>query len=305
MLKKLTHAFPLWLALGAAGALVEPRLFTWFSGPLIPFGLGMIMLGMGITLTPADFSGVLKHPGGFVCGVSLQYLVMPFLGWALAWIFRLPTEFAVGLILVASCPGGTASNVITYLAGARLSLSVAMTALSTFLAVLATPALTALLAGSRVDVPFWKLLSDTFQVVIIPVTAGLLLRRYFPQLVKRVEPAAPLMAVVFIVLIVASIVGAGKEIILTAGFLLLAAIFLLHLFGFMLGYILARTFGHDKLTARTISIEVGMQNSGLGVVLARANFAAPAFAIPSAISSVFHSLIGSAAAAYWRARPVK
>ncbi len=296
----LTHAFPFWVVLASGLALWHPPLFTWFSGPLITVGLGIIMLGMGLTLTMQDFRRVFETPGSVVAGALLQYSVMPLLGWGLGFLFGLPTPFAIGLVLVSCCPGGTASNVITYLARANVPLSVTMTAVSTLLAVMVTPALTTLLAQNRVEVNTVGLLLSTFQVVILPVLAGIAMNRFLPRVTQTILPAAPFAAVLFIVLIVASIVGAGRDAILEHGGKLAAAIFLLHAGGFLIGYVLAKIVFRQEQTARTISIEVGMQNSGLGVVLARANFANPLVAIPSAISSVFHSLIGSLLVAVWR-----
>jgi BASS family bile acid:Na+ symporter len=230
---------------------------------------------------------------------------MPALGWICAEVFQLPPALASGLILVACCPGVTASKYIAYLASGDVPLSVTMTTLSTFAAVALTPLLTTLLAGSRVDVNAWGLFWGTVQVIVLPVALGLAARRYFPKAVEFVLPAAPLVAVTFIVLIVSSIVGAGHDRILGSGLQLIGAVFSLHACGFVLGYVLTRLTARHEITARTIAIEVGMQNSGLGVVLARNNFPDPATAIPSAISSVFHSLIGSALAAVWSRRTPK
>lgn len=299
MLTLLTNLFPVWVLVGASLALARPELFTWFSGPLIPWGLGMIMLGMGLTLSPKDFEGVVKDPQRVALGVILQYTVMPFLGWSLGYLFQLPTPLAVGLVLVAACPGGTASNVVTFLAKADVALSVTMTSVSTLIAVVLTPALTAWLAGSRVDVNGWGLFWSTVQVVILPILAGVLVNRSLPSVTRRLLPASPLVAVIFITLIVSSIVGQGKTHILAAGWRLVAAVFSLHAFGFLFGYLVSHAVVRDRITSRTVSIEVGMQNSGLGAVLARQNFADPLVAIPSAISSVFHSVIASALAAVW------
>jgi BASS family bile acid:Na+ symporter len=225
---------------------------------------------------------------------------MPALGWCLAEAFALPVPFAVGLILVACCPGGTASNVISFLARVDVALSVAMTAASTMLAVVMTPLLAAWLVGSRIEVSAAGLLLSTVMVVVVPLSAGAMLKRWAPRVTDAILPVAPLAAVVTITLIVASIIGSGRDAILGAGLHLLMAVASLHAGGFVLGYIASRLLGEDLRTARTISIEVGMQNSGLGVVLARQNFANPLVAIPSAISSLFHSLIASALAAAWR-----
>jgi bile acid:Na+ symporter, BASS family len=299
----MVNAFPLWALAASLLALAHPPLFTWFSGPLITFGLAVIMLGMGLTLEPADLGRVVRHKRLIALGVALQYTAMPLLGWLTAIAWGLPTPFAVGLILVACCPGGTASNVVSYLARADVPLSVAMTAVSTGLAAIMTPTLTALLAGSRIDVPAWGLFLSTIQVVILPIAAGLAMKRWLPGATRAVLPVAPLVAVLMITLIVASIIGAGRDEILAAGYTLLGAVFTLHAGGFVLGYTLSRVLRADVPAARTISIEVGMQNSGLGVVLATQNFASPLFAIPSAISSLFHSLIASALAGLWRRRP--
>ena len=300
ILSRLTSAFPIWVLVACVAALIRPALFTWFSGTLITVGLGVIMLSMGMTLGFEDFLRVGRERSQVLPGVLLQYTVMPALGWSLGYLFDLPTPFAVGLVLVSCCPGGTASNVISYLAKADVALSVTMTTLSTLLAALMTPMLTELLAGSRVDVPASGLLLSTVQVVILPVIGGALIKWRFPREIEAVLPVAPLVAVAAITLIVASIIGAGRAQILEAGPRLVLAVLSLHVFGFLVGYAAGKgVLGHE-IAARTVSIEVGMQNSGLGVVLAQQNFASPLVAIPSAISSVFHSLVGSLVAAWWR-----
>jgi len=300
----LTNAFPLWVLVASLLALWRPALFTWFTGGLITVGLAVIMLGMGLTLGFDDVRRVSNRRLSLSLGVALQYTVMPSLGWTLARVYDLPTPFAVGLILVSCCPGGTASNVISFLARVDVALSVAMTAASTLIAIVMTPVLTAVLAGSRIDVPMGGLLMSTVQVVALPLLAAGLLSRWAPRVTRRLLPIAPLLAVVMITLIVASIIGAGREAILAAGPRLLLAIASLHACGFLFGYLLIRLTGANVATARTIAIEVGMQNSGLGVVLARSNFVSPLVAIPSAISSLFHSLIASVLAAVWRRSPV-
>lgn len=299
-LDRLTSAFPAWVVLASTAALFVPDAFTWFRGSLITWGLGVIMLGMGLGLDVDDFRRVGRQPGLVAAGVALQYTIMPALGYGLGYAFGLPTPFAVGLVLVASCPGGTASNVITFLARGDVPLSVSMTAISTLLAAVATPALTALLAGNRVDVPAWGLLVSTVQVVVVPVLLGVALHRLAPAATRAILPVAPLLAVVTITLIVASIIGAGRDQVLESGFRLVGAVFCLHAGGFAAGYVLGRRLTRREVASRTIAIEVGMQNSGLGVVLARQHFPSPLVAIPCAISSVFHSVLGSLLAAWWR-----
>lgn len=304
LLNLLANLFPLWVISCSGLALYFPFLFTWFSGPLIVWGLALIMIGMGITLSFEDFRRVAGTPRHVLIGVVAQFTVMPTLGWAIAQGMSLEPQLAVGLILVACCPGGTASNVVSYLARADVALSVLMTMCSTFAAVVMTPLLTRWLAGAYVPVDAWSLFFNTLQVVVIPVILGMLLNRYTPRLVQAILPAAPLVSVIFIALICASIIGANAQTVRDSALRLLSAVALLHLGGFALGYVMARLLKLEEISCRTISIEVGMQNSGLGAVLARSSFPQMALApVPSAISASFHSIIGSLLAAGWRLAP--
>ncbi len=301
----LTNLFPLWAVVCGGIALAHPPAFTWFKGEAIVWGLAVIMLGMGVTLRVEDFKNVFKIPRTIAAGFAAQYLIMPFLGFMLAHAFKLETHLAVGLILVACCPGGTASNVVTYLARANVALSVLMTMCSTFGAIVMTPLLTQLLAGTLVPVPAWGLFESTVKVVLLPLLLGLGLHHTAPRLVQKVLPACPLVSVVTIVLIVASILGQNAAEIKRSGAVLLLAVFMLHALGFLLGYFFGRWLGYEETINRTISIEVGMQNSGLGVVLAQRHFPGTTASVPCAISSVFHSVIGSLLAGWWRLRPVE
>lgn len=298
-----TNLFPLWVLAGAALGLIHPPAVTWFRGPLVVWGLAVIMLGMGITLSLDDFRRAARMPRAVGLGVASQFLIMPALGWTLAMAFSLPTPLAVGLILVACCPGGTASNVVSYLAGANVALSVLMTMGSTFAAVAATPLLTRWLAGTLVPVDAFGLFTSTVQVVLLPVGVGIVLHHAAPRLVRVVLPVAPLVSVFAIALICASIIGQSADAFRESGLRLAAAVFTLHAAGFALGYVFPGCFGYGATVRRTISIEVGMQNSGLGAVLAQRHFADPLTALPAALSATFHSVIGSALAALWRRRP--
>jgi len=298
-----TNLFPIWVVLGGALALVEPEWFVWFSGDFITWGLAVIMLGMGITLSVADFKAVLKMPRAVAAGFVAQYLVMPFLGWAIAHLLKLDTPLAVGLILVSCCPGGTASNVVTYLARANVALSVLMTMCSTFGAIVMTPLLTKWLAGTYVPVDAWGLFISTIKIVLAPLVVGLVLHHLTPRFVKGILPVAPLISVLAITMICASIIGASAEQFRQSGAVLLLAVFLLHAGGFGLGYLFAWVLRFDKINCRTVSVEVGMQNSGLGAALAREHFATmPLAPLPCAISATFHSVIGSILAGLWRLR---
>ncbi|HMP82746.1 MAG TPA: bile acid:sodium symporter family protein [Verrucomicrobiota bacterium] len=304
LLSALTNLFPAWVLVGGALALVCPHWFTWFSGDLITWGLAVIMLGMGITLSVDDFKAVLRLPKAVAAGFVAQYLIMPFLGWTIAHGLGLETSLAVGLILVSCCPGGTASNVVTFLAKANVALSVLMTMCSTFGAIVMTPLLTRWLAGTYVPVDAWGLFLSTVKIVLAPLVIGLALHHYAPRFVKRILPVSPLVSVLVITLICASIIGSSSERLKEAGGTLLLAVFLLHAGGFGLGYIVARLLKFEEINCRTVSIEVGMQNSGLGAALARKHFPLlPDSALPCAISATFHSVIGSILAGIWRLRP--
>ncbi len=304
LLSLCTNLFPVWVVFGGALALWHPAWFTWFSGGFITWGLAVIMLGMGITLSVDDFKAVLKTPRAVAAGFVAQYLIMPFLGWSIANALKLDTPLAVGLILVACCPGGTASNVVSYLARANVALSVLMTMATTFGAIVMTPLLTKWLAGSRVPVDAMGLFLSTLQIVLAPLVIGLVLNRFLPRFVKFILPVSPLISVLTITMICASIIGTSANDFKHSGATLLLAVFLLHAGGFLLGYFFGRVLGYDVINSRTISIEVGMQNSGLGAALAKKHFSnLPLVALPCAISATFHSVIGSILAGIWRLRP--
>lgn len=299
MLTFLANAFPLWVTIGAVLALIEPTLFTWFLPYIIP-GLAIIMLGMGLTLSFEDFKSALKLPKAALAGIIAQFGIMPLLGWSIATMLQLPTPFAVGLILTACCPGGTASNVVTFIDKANVALSVLMTSVSTLAAVALTPLLTKMLAGHYVEVDAMKMFLNMIKIVLLPVGIGIALHHFFPNKIRHVTAAAPLVALVAITLICAAIIGANAEAVLHSGGKLLLGVFLLHSCAFALGYGFAKLLGFPAQIRRTISIEVGMQNSGLASGLAKLNFTDPLTTVPCAISATFHSIIGSFLAGYWR-----
>ncbi len=307
----LANLFPLWVLIGAGLALWEPETATWFQPDWIPYFLGLIMLSMGLTLSWEDFTRVLKMPKAVFIGVGLQYTLMPGFGYALALAFNLPIDFVIGLVLVACCPGGTASNVVCFIGKTHVALSVSLTTCSTLLAVLLTPFLTTWwvqsismeLTGLRVEVDTLGLLLKTLKVVILPVLLGVFLNHYFHREVKKVEAYTPFIAVISIVLIVDFILAAKKSAILNMGASLIYAVLLLHLCGFILGYVLSRLLRLAERDAQTVSIEVGMQNSGLATELARSNFAAYGLAtVPGALSALTHCILGSIVAGLCRWR---
>ncbi|MEP3227025.1 MAG: bile acid:sodium symporter family protein [Parasphingorhabdus sp.] len=320
-MQRLTNLFALWTVLGTAWAWFIPEHFLWvvdgrfkpLGQPLISVMLGLIMLGMGLTLSFDDFKRIARIPKAVAAGVLLQFTIMPLAGVIIAMISNLETGLAVGLILVSCCPGGTASNVVAYLANANLALSVSMTMVSTLVAVFATPILTGLLAGKYVEIDQWNLFVNLISIVLLPLIAGLLLNRYFPKITTKIAIISPLASVIVIVLIVGAIIANSKALIEEYFGILMLAVFLLHIFGFGFGYIVTKLIGFGLGERRTISIEVGMQNSGLGSSLAAspgfaAQFANPLQAalapVPSAISAIYHVVIGSVLAAVWRRQPM-
>lgn len=302
----LTYLFPLWSVLVAVVALAWPSAFDWYSVTMIRIGLGIIMLGMGLTLTLADFRRVFSIPFALLGGVTLQFVVMPFLGWSIGHLMALPRDIAVGLVLVACCPGGTASNVVAFLARANVALSVSMTAISTMLAVVLTPVLTKYYVGERVTVDALGLLQSILIIVILPVAAGVSINHFFGKAARRIAAVSPFVSVVFIILIVGYILAQNRDSILEHWRMLVAAVLMLHIGGFGLGYALARLMKFDEQSSRTVSIEVGMQNSGLGTALATKHFVAlPLAAVPCAVSAVTHCILGSIAAGVWRVMRAK
>jgi BASS family bile acid:Na+ symporter len=293
-----TRLFVLWVAVAALAALVWPAGFTWFQ-PLIVPGLGLIMFGMGMALTPADFKRVAGQPYAVGVGLLAQFLIMPLAAAGIAKIFGLPPAIAAGLILVGACPGGTASNVITYLAKGDVALSVTMTSCSTIASVAATPYLMLWLAGAYVPVHPAELLQSILAIVIVPVTAGLVARQFLGARAGRFEALLPIVSVIFIVMIVACIVALSRKQLAESGLLVFASVAAHNGSGLLLGYGMAKIAGLDAVRCRTIAIEVGMQNSGLGVALARKHFADLLVALPAAIFSVWQNVSSPALASYW------
>ena len=294
--------FALWVVVFAFIALCFPTAFVWMKA-YIPWVLGIIMLGMGMTMTVDDFKGVLQSPKAVFIGVVAQFLIMPSLAYMLCQVFQLPAEIAVGVLLVGCCPGGTASNVIAYMAKANTALSVACTSVSTFLAPILTPAIFYILASQWIPIDAGSMFIDILKVVIFPIILGVLLRSLFKQKTEQYIQVMPLISVIAIVVIVAAMIAASKESILQSGLLILGVVILHNGLGFLLGYWASRLFNLSYPDCKAVAIEVGMQNSGLGVTLAAIHFAAsPVTAVPSAIFSLWHNISGPALATYWAAK---
>lgn len=278
----------------ALTALFIPTSFSWVKTSYINYLLGIIMFFMGLTLKPADFKIVFSHPKDVVIGCLAQFIIMPGLAWILTQAFSLPNELAIGVILVGCCPGGTSSNVITYLAKGDLALSVGMTAVSTLLAPILTPLLTWLLAGTMVDVNIFGMLLSIVQVVILPIIIGFLIQHYLPKFTSAMTVHLPAFSSLAITLIVGSVVSANSQKLMNVGLLVLVVVILHNICGYLLGYIIGKALKLSYKKCIAISVEVGMQNSGLACTLAQQNFEAlQAATIPGAIFSVWHNISGA------------
>lgn len=286
--------FAIWVLLFAILAFFAPEQFSWIAPYIVPL-LGIIMFGMGLTLSKNDFAEVFKRPGTVAIGVLGQFVIMPSLAWLLSTLLRLPPEIAVGVILVGCCPGGTASNVMTFLARGDVALSVAITSVTTLLAPVVTPALIYLLASQWLEVSAVAMFWSIVQVVILPIVLGLVAQSLLREKVKACVTLLPLVSVVSIVAIVAAVVAVSHEKIATSGMMIFAVVVLHNGLGLLLGYWLGKLAGLSVAKRKTLAIEVGMQNSGLGVALASAHFS-PLAAVPSAIFSVWHNISGPLAA---------
>lgn len=289
------------VVLVTAVALLLPASFSWISTASITPMLGVVMFGMGLTLKPSDFKPVLMQPKDIIVGELAQFIVMPFVAWILCKMLQLPTELALGVILVGCCPGGTASNVICYLAKGDIALSVAMTGVSTLLAPIVTPALVYLLAGKEVAVDMVGMFVSILQVVILPIILGFAVNRYLGKFTEKVTPLLPMISTLAIATIIGIIVSHNANNILSCSLMVGVVVILHNSMGLALGYLAGRLLGlpHDKRTA--ISIEVGMQNSGLATSLAATHFAMfPMAAVPGAIFSTWHNFSGSIAASIFR-----
>ncbi len=304
LIARFTNLYPVWIVASSVMALLWPDTLRWFSGQWMFWALTLVMLSMGSTLTVDDFRRLGKMPGAVALGFALQYTVMPLSGWLAARWLKLEPGLALGLILVASCPGGTASNLITFLARGNLALSVVMTMASTLLAFIMTPLWCQLLAGHYVPVDALGLSLSTLQVVVIPVLIGVFCNWRFPRQVAAVSGFAPAVSVLAIIFIAGGIVAQSAESVIAHAGRVALAVLLVHGLGFFLGYVVTRLLGFSLTITRTVSIEIGMQNGGMAAVLARQNFPLqPMAGVPAVFSSVIQTILGSLLAAVWRRRP--
>ena len=301
--KLISDYMGLLVLLSALAALVFPDTLSHLQPKLINPLLGVIMFGMGLTLRAEDFKVVFSRPRDVLIGCLAQFTVMPLLAFALTRIFRLEAALAIGVILVGCCPGGTASNVITYLAKGDLALSVGMTAVSTLLAPVLTPLLVWLLAGATVNVDVIGMLLSILWVVILPVALGLLVKRFWPRTTERASAYLPALSSLAICVIVLIVIAANAHKLLSGGLVILLVVVLHNLCGLGAGYLIGSLLRLTPAKRRAISIEVGMQNSGLASSLATLHFAAyPLATIPGALFSVWHNISGALVARIYSRR---
>ncbi|ANS74472.1 sodium transporter [Paenibacillus yonginensis] len=292
--------FSVWVIVFACLGFLMPQVFLGLKGYISLF-LGIVMFGMGLTLSSADFREVFRRPMDVAIGVVGHYIIMPLLAFALAKILQLPPDIAVGVILVGCCPSGTSSNVMTLLAKGDVALGVSIASVSTLIAPLATPAMISLLAGQWMDIDAGSLIKDIVTVVIFPILLGVLVKAIFKKQAEASVPALPLVSTIAIVLIVSIVVAGSRSKILDSGLLIFAVVVLHNGLGYLLGYLFAKLFRMDLGKRKAIMFETGMQNSGLGATLAAAHFN-PLAAVPSAIFSVWHNISGSALATFFARR---
>jgi BASS family bile acid:Na+ symporter len=301
------NLYAVWIIMSFAIGFFWPQAFLWFTkGHWMTIALALVMLGMGLTLRIEDFKAIFSMPRTVVLAAISQYTIMPLSGWLIAKALNLPTPFAVGLILVACCPGGTASNMIAYIGRANIALSVISTAVSTILGIVMTPLLCKLLAGQYVPVDALGMFLNVIEVVLIPVAIGVFVNFKFPNFVKSIGQGGPVVSTIAIIFISGGIIApaviSGKATILKYSGILILAASLLHTLGFGLGYYMARIFKYDKGISKAVSCETGMQNGGLAAILAKNTFPSlmPLVAVPSVFCSVIQTIIGGILATIWR-----
>lgn len=302
------YSFTVMIFAAVSLAMYYPQYFIYagdfkLSKLIVPL-MQIIMFGMGTGLSVKDFAGVVRMPKGVIVGVLCHYIIMPLVAFSITKIFNFPDEVSAGIILIGSCPNGLASNVMTYLARANLALSVTLTAVSTFIAPFVTPLFMQLLAGQYVVIDFWTMAWDITKIVILPVTAGLIFNYFLHGRFKILDDIMPVISMIGIGLIIVVITAAGRDDLLVVGAYLIVAVLMHNLSGYFLGYWAARLLRMDDRDCRTIAIEVGLQNAGLGSSLAMAMGKLSTVGLAAAIFAPVMNITGSSLALWWRSRPL-
>lgn len=291
----------LWVVVCSVIAFFNPEPFKPI-GKYISYLLGVIMLGMGLTMSFEDFRLVLTRPKDVFYGVFFRYLIMPLVGFGVAKMLALPPALAAGMVLLGTCPSGTGSNVMTYISKGDTALSVTVSSINTILAPVLTTYIFQLLAGSMIPIDVLALLIDIVKIVLVPVAVGVALHAAVPRLVEKLTKVVPAVSVVFIIAIMASVVALNASKMATMAIVLCLAVALHNVAGLILGYFAGRTVGMPEKQSRAVTFEIGMENSGLAVALALAHLD-PMAALPGAVMSVWEYVTGSLLASYWGNKP--
>ena len=298
----LSRLFPLWAAIIAVAAYFVPDSFRLLL-PYVTDLLTVVMFGLGITLTFADFKRVIVQPAPVIAGVLIHYLVMPLAAFLIARMLHMQPELTTGMILVGSVASGTGSTLMVFLAGGDVALSITIAAMSTLVGIVATPLLTRFYVDATVPVDVRGMLMSILQIVALPVGAGLLLNQFVPRFVRKITPVLPFVSIIAILAIIGAVVAGSQASIATVGPIVLVAVILHNGFGLLGGYWGGKLLGFEENVCRTLAFEVGMQNSGLAATLGKIYFS-PLAALPGALFSVWHNLSGSLLAGYWSGRKV-
>lgn len=298
VLEKISDFFGKYMALivlvVAALALFVPSSCLWVQTSWVNYLLMIVMFGMGLTLKLEDFKLVFTRPKDILIGCAAQFTVMPLLAFALGKIFHLDPALLAGVVLVGTCPGGTSSNVITYLSKGDVALSVGMTSVNTLLAPILTPAITYLLLRTTVTVNALSMFLSIIKVVIVPIALGFIINKLFGQVTQKLVKVLPSVSVIAICLIVAAVVSHNSEKIMTTGIIVFVVVILHNLLGYACGFLLGKLMHMGVSKTKAISVEIGMQNSGLATSLAGTAFPDLAMAtVPGAIFSVWHNISGA------------
>lgn len=296
-MQKAIALFPIGAIAISIFSVYYPEWMSSWNSAIVPL-LGIVMFGMGMTLTPDDFIRTFKQPGLIGLGVAMQYGLMPLIAWFLSQVLNLPLVLMTGLVLVGACPGGTASNVICYLGRGDVALSITLTSISTLLAVFLTPLMTWLYVGQLVPVPVVKMMVMILKIIIVPVSLGVLTNVYFSNRLIVFKKVFPLISVIAIIIIIGIIVARNQPQLPELALPVVMAVILHNSIGLYSGYSMSKYLGYDPTICRTLAIEVGMQNSGLAVALADKYFSVAA-ALPGAFFSIWHNVSGSCLAWFW------
>jgi len=304
-METLTTLFPLWTVIFAAWAIFKPQAFSWFTTKYFTMFLGALMLSMGVTLTPADFVRVAQEPAAVIVGFLFCYVFCPLFGLFLGKAFKLPLDLTAGLVLIGSVNGGQASNLCTYIAKGDVALSVLMTTVTTIAGIFMTPLLCKTLLGAVVPVDAVGIAKSCMEVVLVPIIVGMATNKFFPKVVKAIEPVTPVVGVASTCLLVASAVAQCSQSIVNAGMGLQIPIMLFHFLSGIIGYYIPKALKFNEVQSRTMAIETAMKSSAFGFLLAQLHFKQYATRIPAAVSLVWMALAGASMAVFWRFVPIK